>query len=195
MGSKCNIHVLFYLISWITLVEHLVVCALEKHIYLWLIVSTAVDLSTVALNNLTFWVRNMHINHVNAWYVWIANHPLWNIISFGLCANNRKWSAYCANQGFLHLHGPLTRYIKLRIPLALRTFSPPQRVSDPSMHHGTCLAAVWQEAYGLLVRWRSRTFGGSWRGSLLVVSLKSVAGKTFQRMHNPQFYVSVKRTI
>ena len=38
-------------------------------------------------------------------------------------------------------NGPLARYVKLRVahaPGMLGTFSPPPRVSDPDMHHGTC---------------------------------------------------------
>ena len=50
-----------------------------------------------------------------------------------------------------YTHGPLTRYVKLRVVHAPRmpgTFSPaarPQRkplVSDPGMHHGTCVTHV-----------------------------------------------------
>ena len=39
-------------------------------------------------------------------------------------------------------HGPLARYVKLRVvhaPGMLGTLSPPTRVSDPDMHHGTCV--------------------------------------------------------
>ena len=42
-------------------------------------------------------------------------------------------------------HGPLTRYVKLRIahaPVIPGTFSPPPRGSDPDMHHGTCVTHV-----------------------------------------------------
>ena len=42
-------------------------------------------------------------------------------------------------------HGPLTRYVKLRVahtPGMPGTFSPPPRVSDPDMHHGTCVTHV-----------------------------------------------------
>ena len=38
-------------------------------------------------------------------------------------------------------HGPLARYVKLRVanaPGMPGTFSPTPRVSDPDMHHGTC---------------------------------------------------------
>ena len=40
------------------------------------------------------------------------------------------------------LHGPLTRYVKLRVGLAPEmpgTFFPPRGLRDPDMHHGTCV--------------------------------------------------------
>ena len=48
-------------------------------------------------------------------------------------------------------HGPLIRYVKLRIahaPGMPGTFSPPPRISDPDMHHGTC-GFLWS-------RWRGK---------------------------------------
>ena len=42
-------------------------------------------------------------------------------------------------------NGPLTRYVKFRVahaPGIPGTFSPPPRVSDPDMHHGTCVTHV-----------------------------------------------------
>ena len=42
-------------------------------------------------------------------------------------------------------YGPLARYVKLRVahaPGMLGTFSPPPWVSDPDMHHGTCVTHV-----------------------------------------------------
>ena len=42
-------------------------------------------------------------------------------------------------------HGPLTRYVNLRMPHAPgmpRTFSPPPRVGDTDLHHGTCVTHV-----------------------------------------------------
>ena len=42
-------------------------------------------------------------------------------------------------------HGPLVRYVKLRVAHARGmpgTFSPLQLVSDPDMHHGTCVTHV-----------------------------------------------------
>ena len=45
----------------------------------------------------------------------------------------------------LKCHGPLTRYAKLRVAYAQGmpgTFPPPLRVSDPDIHHGTCVTHV-----------------------------------------------------
>ena len=42
-------------------------------------------------------------------------------------------------------YGPLAGYAKLRVahaPGMPGTFSPPARVSDPDMHHGTCVTHV-----------------------------------------------------
>ena len=82
------------------------------------------------------------------------------------------------------LHGPLARYVKLRIahaPGMPGTFSPPPRVSDPDMHHGTCVTHVsWcmpgSLTSGFLWSW--------WRGK---------RSRHFWRMHSPQFFVSGKR--
>ena len=46
---------------------------------------------------------------------------------------------------FLTCNGPLTRYVKVRVahaPGKPRTISPPPRVSDPDMHHGTRVTHV-----------------------------------------------------
>ena len=57
--------------------------------------------------------------------------------------------------GSIDMHGSLTRYVKLRVahaPGMPGTFSPPLWTRDPDMHHGTCVAAIWQEDHRLLVR-------------------------------------------
>ena len=65
--------------------------------------------------------------------------------------------------------------------LAWKTFSPPLRVSDPDMHHGSCVTHVSWCMPGSLTtgflwsRWRGKCCRHSWR------------------MRNPQFYVSGKR--
>ena len=90
--------------------------------------------------------------------------------------------------GFLqhYRHGPLARYVKLRVAHALGmpgTFSPSPRVSHPDMHHGTCATHVPWCMLGSL------TSGFLW--SLWW-------GKRFRhsrRMPNPHFFVSAKRPI
>ena len=83
-------------------------------------------------------------------------------------------------------HGPLSRYVTLRVehaPGMPGTFSPPPRVSDPDMHHSTCVTHVSWCMPGSLTsgflwsRWRGKRSRHSWS------------------MHNPQFYVSGKRPI
>ena len=49
------------------------------------------------------------------------------------------------NEQSIAFHGPLARYIKLRVAHAagmLGTFSRPLQVGDPDMHHGTCVTHV-----------------------------------------------------
>ena len=82
------------------------------------------------------------------------------------------------------LHGPLARYVKLRVvhaPGRPGTFSPPPRVSDPDMHHGTCVMHVPWCMPGSL------TNGFLWSRS------RGKRSRHSRRMHNPQFYVSGKR--
>ena len=57
------------------------------------------------------------------------------------------------------------------------TFFLQPRVSDPGQHHRTCVAAIWQEAHGLLVRWWSRTCREACRESYLAVSFKVGGGE------------------
>ena len=78
-------------------------------------------------------------------------------------------------------HGPLTRYVKLRVahaPGMMGTFSPPPRVSDPDMHHGTCVTHVpcWMPG--------SLTTGFLWI---------PWRGKHSRRMRNLQFCLYGKR--
>ena len=82
------------------------------------------------------------------------------------------------------IHGSFYWCVKLRIahaPGMPGTFSLPPRVSDPDMHHGTCVTHVPWYAPGSLTsgfhwcRWRGKR---SWHS---------------RRMRNTQFYVSDKR--
>ena len=62
-------------------------------------------------------------------------------------------------------HGPLTRYVKLRVahaPGMPGTFSPPTLVSDPDMHHGTCVTHVPWCMPGSLI---SGFLWSRWRGN------------------------------
>ena len=90
---------------------------------------------------------------------------------------NKQWSS---NGG----SGPLTRYVKLRVahaPVMTGTFSTQPPVSDPNMHHGTCVMHLLLCMPGALTsgflwsRWRGKRSRHSWR------------------MRNPQFYVSGER--
>ena len=93
---------------------------------------------------------------------------------------------YCWELRLLKSHGPLARYVNLRVAYAPgmpRTFSPPPRVSDSDIHHGTCATHVpWcmpgSLTRGLLWNW--------WRGNSFRHS---------RRMRKPRFYVSGRRTM
>ena len=83
-------------------------------------------------------------------------------------------------------HGPLARYAKLQVahaPGMLGTFSMPPRVSNPVMHHSMCVTHVpWcmsgSPTRGFLWNW--------WQGK---------HSRHSWHMHNPQFYVSGKRSM
>ena len=99
-----------------------------------------------------------------------------------------RWKCwYNQREGKLNWHviayGPLTRYVKLWVahaPGMPGRFSPPPRLSDPDVHHGTCVTHVPWCMPGSLTsgflwsRWREKCYRHSWR------------------MRNPQFYVSGK---
>ena len=88
--------------------------------------------------------------------------------------------------GNIHLNGPLARYVKLRVAHASRmpgTCSPPPRVSDPDMHHGTCVTHVpW-------------CMPGSLTSGFLWSQWREKHSRHSRRMRNSQFYVSGKRPI
>ena len=104
--------------------------------------------------------------------------------------NRTHWGYPCTRhrRGFVYSlrlqYGPLTRYAKVRVPHApgmLGTFSPPPRVRDSDIHHGTCVTHTGVPGSltsGFLwSRWRGKRSRNSWR------------------MRNPQFCVSGKRDI
>ena len=92
---------------------------------------------------------------------------------------------WCPKKGIrLPGHGPLARYVKLRIasaPGMPGTFSPPPRVSDPGMHHSTFVTHV---PWCMLGSITSGFLWSRWRGK---------RSRHSRRMRNPQFYVSGKR--
>ena len=80
-----------------------------------------------------------------------------------------EWASYQVKSRVVH------------VPGMLGSFSPPPRVSDPDMHHGTCVTHVPRCMPGSLT---SGFFWSQWRGKSSWHS---------QCMGNPQFYVSGKR--
>ena len=83
-------------------------------------------------------------------------------------------SSYVCASSLIHFYGPLVGYANLRVAHATGMFSPPPRVSDPDMQHGTCVTQV----------------PGCMSGSPIRGSLKSVAGNMF-----PAFPVHAQPTI
>ena len=81
-------------------------------------------------------------------------------------------------------HGHLARYVKFGVapaPGMPGTFSPLTRVSDPDVHHSTCVTFVSWCMSGWLT---SGFLWSQWRGK---------RSRPSRRMRNPQFYVSGKR--
>ena len=75
-------------------------------------------------------------------------------------------------------HGPLAKYVKMRLahaPGMPGTFSPILRVSDPDMHHGTCVTHVPWCMSGSLT---SCFLWSRWRGN---------PSRHSRYMRNPQF--------
>ena len=84
------------------------------------------------------------------------------------------------------VYGTLARYAKLRVahaPGMPGTFSPPPRVSDPDVHHDTCVTHVPWCMPGSLT---SGFLWSRWRGK---------RSRHYLRMRNAQFRVSGKRSI
>ena len=77
------------------------------------------------------------------------------------------------------LHGPLLRYVKLCVVHA--PGMPPPRLSNPDMHHGTCVTHVPWCMLGSLT---SGFLWSRWWGK---------RSRHSGRMRNSQFYVSGKR--
>ena len=115
------------------------------------------------------------------WVRWIpCRHPLDPCIDI-------VWAAKVLHlSGKRIRHGPLARYVNLRVAHALGmpgTFPLPPWVSDCDMHHGTCMMHVPWCMSGSLT---SGLIRSRWRGK---------RSQHSRRMRNPQFYVSGKRPI
>ena len=103
--------------------------------------------------------------------------------------NNLNWLIIPGDTWYVHgiyddCNGPLARYVKLPVahaPGMPGKFSSPPRVSDPDMHHDTCLTHVpWNMPESL----NSGFLWSRWRGE---------RSRHSRRMRNPQFYVSGKK--
>ena len=108
--------------------------------------------------------------------------------AIALCSpavGSKRVNSYDGNNEMFQ-HGPLTRYAKLPVahaPGMPGTFSSPLWVSDPDMHHGTCVTHVPWCMPGLLT---SGLLWSQWRGK---------RSRHSRCMSNSQFYVSGKRSI
>ena len=88
------------------------------------------------------------------------------------------------NWNILSRYGPLASNVNLRVehaPRMRKTFLPPPLVSDPDMHHGTCVTHVPWCMPGPLT---SGFLWSRWQGK---------RPRHSRRMHNPQSCLSGKR--
>ena len=107
-------------------------------------------------------------------------------LEFRLTTISTSYEAKRETSRVIPYNGPLARYIKLRVahaPGMPDTFSLPPRVSDPDMHHGTCVTHVPWCMPGSL------TSGFPWS------QRRGKRSRHPRSMRNPQFYVSGKRPI
>ena len=100
------------------------------------------------------------------------------------CSSNLISLLQCMTMARHRCNGTLARYVELRVahaPGMPGTFSPSPRVTDPDMHHGTCVTHV---PWCML---------GSLTGGFLWIWWLGKRSRHSRRMRNPQFYVSGKR--
>ena len=117
---------------------------------------------------------------------WYIGHPkLYGYLSHFCILLGFVTGQFCPYpSGLFQWHGPLPRYVNLRVahaPGMPGTFSPPSRFSDPDMHHGTCVTHMPWCMSGSLT---SDFLGSRWRGK---------HSRHSRPMRNPQFCVSCKR--
>ena len=102
------------------------------------------------------------------------------------CKNNLRKKERKNIEQLLQPMGPLARYVKLWVvhaPGMPGTSSPPLRVCDPDMHHGTCVTRLaWCMTGSITIRF----LWSWWRGK---------RSRHSRRICNMHFCVSRKRTI
>ena len=116
--------------------------------------------------------------YLEQWIVWLVYWYSCNV-EYGVSFMGSNSDLYSTS-----VNGPLARFVKSRVahaPGMPGTFSPPPRVSDPDMHHGTFVSHVPWCMPGSLT---SGFLWSRWRGK---------RSRHSRRMRNPQFYVSGKR--
>ena len=103
-------------------------------------------------------------------------HGIW--VPVGTYPWHRKLEVplICQTLRYSYYNGPLTWYMKLRVAIPHHRLQRKPRVSDPGMHHNTCLTACAVQHAGIV--------NSRWRGK---------RSRHDRRMRNPQFYVSGKR--
>ena len=117
---------------------------------------------------------------------WFALYPSWETTSYlKPCQQIVTIRRFQCATNAAH-HGPLARYAKSRVAHASGvpgTFSSPPWVSDPDMHHGTCVTHVPWCVPGSLT---SGFIWGRWRRK---------RSRHSQRMRNSQSYLPGKRPV
>ena len=120
------------------------------------------------------------VNTMSSFIGWDPSHMIWDIT----IGNTHRPSTPRKHALFYECNGPLARYVKLQVahaPGIPGTFSPPPQVSDPDMHHGTCVTHVpW-------------CMPGSLTSSFLWCRWRGKCSRYSRRTRNPQFHLSGKR--
>ena len=124
------------------------------------------------INAARYWITHemtMHIDMFNSWFK--TSQLSGRAVQVVESLQRWEWRGW--------QHGPLARYVKLRVahaPLMPGTFSPPPRVSVPDMHHGTCVTHV---------PWHVRDARAVMHAGIAnyLFPWKSVAGKTAFPVH------------
>ena len=194
--SPCGRLYLFYISSWIcSCIEAVLLDRITK-LYLWF---SCVEGTTIAVHvvfrcdyqNMA-WFRSLIIGMKNdnkASSVCYASFGTNTILQENNVLVEKHQYHLRIKQLYLFAkvcHGPLTSYAKLRVahaPGMPGKFSSPPRVSNPVMHHGTCVSHVPWCMPGSLT---SGFLWSRWRGK---------GSRHSRRMCNSQFCISGKRSM